>query len=220
MKHINFERIKRELKRKLKKNKLFSFDKILIFLLVFSVSMLCVTVYRKAIPIAAMSAETVAKGEIEKIVLECAGKAIETSGEPLYVSSTYASGELISIEANSKAVSQLCSNTVAYINEAVAKKKYIKIKVPLGSIIGGSYLHGAGPCISVRTVPYVAAYADISSSFSEAGINQTLYSVILNIVTDVTLVCADQNISFSTECHITVSEEIIIGNVPGGYVSR
>jgi|GEM_PF-4196085 len=217
MQRIGYKRFKVELQRKLRRIRPLSAERIVIFMLILSIIMLCVTVYRKAIPLAGMSAETVAKGEIEKIVLDAAKRAIENSNEKLYFRENDVNGSLTFVEANSKEISMLCSNVIRYIDEAVTSKKYIKIKVPIGNVIGGSYFHGTGPCISVRAVPYVAAYADIESKFSDAGVNQTLYSVVLTVNTDVTLVCADENIDFSTETKITVSEEIIVGDVPGGY---
>lgn len=185
-------------------------------LLALSVFMFCLTVYKKAIPIARMSAETVARGEIERIVLEAARNAIKNIDEDLYFHVRDSEGRLVNLSANSREVSELCSGAVSNVNELIKERRYIKIKVPLGSVLGSSFLHGTGPSVSVRALPYAAAYADVESSFTEAGINQTLYSLILVVKTEVTLVCADENISFETVTRINLSEEVIVGNVPGG----
>ena len=210
---IAFKRKIRKLTTKLNRKALY---KALALALVFSVAAFFVSAYKRAIPIARTSAETVARGEVEQIVLEAAGEAIKNIDEELYFHVRDGEGKIVNLSANSREVSELCSSVVEGINERIESRRYIKIKVPVGSVLGGSVLHGRGPAISVRALPYVASYADVSSSFGDAGINQTLYSLVLNVKTEVTLVLADESISFATETRIDLTEEIIVGNVPGG----
>ena len=212
---IVFKRKIRKLTAKLNKKAL---RRALILLLIFSALMFCVSAYKKAVPIARTSAETVARGEVEQIVLEAAGEAIKGIDEELYFHVRDSEGKIVNLSANSREVSELCSAVVDRINGQLASRRYIKIKVPVGSVLGGSVLHGRGPSISVRALPYAAAYAGVSSSFSEAGINQTLYTLTLTVKTEVTLVLDDESISFTTETRIDLSEEIIVGNVPGGFI--
>ena len=216
MQYANYADFKRRLKRRLRKIDPTRAGRLLALLLVFSLLMFSVTAYRRAIPLAAQSAETVARSEIERIVLDAARNAINGTDEALYFEVRDSEGKLVTVENRSREVSALCSAVVSNINDALKKERYIKIKVPLGSTFKSAYLHGRGPDISVRAVPYVAAYANVHSSFTDAGINQTLYSLIMTVTADVTLVCSDESIAFTTSSDITVAEEIIIGGVPSG----
>ena len=216
MQYANLADFKRRLKRRLMRIRASRAAGMLAILLVVSLIIFSVSVYRRAVPIAELSAETVARAEIERIVLEAAGQAINGTDGTLYFEVRDSDGKLVTVENRGREVSALCSAVVSNINDALKKERYIKIKVPLGSTFKSAYLHGRGPCVSVRAVPYVAAYADVHSSFTEAGINQTLYSLTMTVTTDVTLVCSNENIAFTTSCDVTVAEEIIIGNVPSG----
>lgn len=175
-------------------------------------------IYVKAIPVALLTLETVSKGVIEQKVVESAEKAIGECEADLVIRTTDSNGDIVSLEMDSAAVNRLIAGVVDNVRSDVERKGSIKVKVPLGSIFENRMLHGIGPSVSVRATPYIAAFARIDSSFYDAGINQTLHRVILTVTTDVTVVCAEKTVSFSTESIITVSEEIIVGRVPEGII--
>ncbi len=174
--------------------------------------------YVKAVPLAVMTMETVSKADIEKTVVASAERAISENENGLFAKVTNTDGEIVSLIADVNAINRLTANVISYIHTDVEKLGNIKIRVPLGSALGARLFYGAGPDIIVRATPYVAAYAHIDSSFTDAGINQTLHRMIMTVSTEVTVICAGKTVTFNTESQITVSEEIIIGSVPGGFI--
>ena len=174
--------------------------------------------YVKAVPIALVTAETVAKGSIERVIMDSAREAIGNNEAPLFSKVIDSQGTIRALEADVNAINTLSSEVVKNIHKNVKKMGAVKIKVPVGSTVNAKMLHGIGPEITVRGTPYVAAYAHIDSEFSDAGINQTLHKMILTVTADVTVVCADRTVSFTAQCVLTVSEEILVGNVPEGFI--
>lgn len=191
----------------------------MLFITVFGLSLVFFIVsYIRAVPVAILTMETVSKADIEKTVVASAERAISENESGLFAKVTNEGGDIISLEADVGAINRLTSNVVSYIHNDIKKMGNIKIPVPLGSTLGGRLFYGVGPSVIVRATPYVAAYAKIDSSFTEAGINQTLHRMIMTVSTEVTVICAGKTVTFSTESQITVSEEIIIGGVPNGVI--
>ena len=56
--------------------------------------------------------------------------------------------------------------------------------------------------------------ASFSSSFSEAGINQTLQQLNMQVSVDVTILILGQTTSFTISSQVVVAETIIVGDVP------
>lgn len=189
------------------------------FLIVCSlISLFSSALYIKAIPIALMTLETVSKGYVEKKVIEGAERAIAESKGELLSLITDSNGKVISLKADGATINSLTSRVIENIHSGMKKTGSVKVKVPVGSLISNRAFHGLGPCITVRATPYVAAYATVDSTFTDAGINQTLHRMLLTVSTDVTVVCAGKTLSFSTQTVMTVSEEIIVGGVPDGFI--
>ncbi len=174
----------------------------------------------KAVPYAYESLETVAKGKIEEITVSASERAINSLEGQLMIKTFNESGQIIAYEKNSALVNKLVSSVLDEINGSVKSLGCVRVRVPVGNVMKNSALHGLGPCVTVRATPYVAAYASVESSFTEAGINQTLHKTLLKIKTDVTVVCDSKTVSFTSVNDITVSEEIIIGSVPSGVIRQ
>lgn len=174
--------------------------------------------YVRAVPIALLSAETVAKGSIERVIMDSARGAISENETKLFSKLFDGEGKIVALEADSAAINALTSKVVENVHESVRRMGAVKIKVPVGSTSKLGMIHGIGPEITVRGTPYVAVFAHIDSEFSEAGINQTLHKMILSVSADVTVVCADKTVTFTTESVLTVSEEVLVGSVPEGFI--
>lgn len=187
-------------------------------LIIVAVSVFFSCTYVRALPIALQTVETVARGCIEQTIMESARAALNENESPLFSKLFDANGMIIALEADVDAINKLTAEVVENVHKNIKKMGSIKIKVPVGSTMKLDMLHGVGPEITVRGTPYVATYAHIDSVFSDAGINQTLHKMILTVSAEVTVVCADKTVSFTSESVLTVSEEVLVGSVPEGFI--
>ena len=53
-----------------------------------------------------------------------------------------------------------------------------------------------------------------SSNFTQAGINQTLHQLIMDVSVDVSILALGKTQSFTVSSHVVVAETIIVGQVP------
>ena len=89
--------------------------------------------------------------------------------------------------------------------------------IPLGSIFLPEFLSGRGPQIPVNILSIRNSEATFSSSFTQAGINQTLHQLIMEIFVDVTVLVLGETNSFTVSSHVVVAQTIIVGHVPDTY---
>ena len=57
----------------------------------------------------------------------------------------------------------------------------------------------------------------MSGEFREAGINQTLYKISFNVLTEVAIVFPFKYIEIPLECQTIIAETIIVGDVPDSF---
>lgn len=93
------------------------------------------------------------------------------------------------------------------------------IDVPLGSFTGINALSGIGPTVKINIVPIGSVITSFTSSFKEAGINQTLHSVYIdvNVTISVILPLTTKHVDFVTQ--VLICENLINGKVPEVYLN-
>jgi hypothetical protein len=90
--------------------------------------------------------------------------------------------------------------------------------VPLGSLILPEFLSGKGPDIPVKILAIRNSEASFNSNFTQAGINQTLHQIIMELSVDVTVLVLGETNSFTVISHVVVAETIIVGQVPDTFL--
>ena len=63
------------------------------------------------------------------------------------------------------------------------------------------------------------ASADFTSSFSEAGINQTLHQILMEVSMDVTILVAGGTKKATISQTVVVAETVIVGIVPESFLN-
>ena len=85
------------------------------------------------------------------------------------------------------------------------------------------FLSGRGPDIPVEIMSIRNSDASFRSAFTEAGINQTLHQLIMQVSVDVTILVLGKAESFTINSQVVIAETVIVGDVPdtffqtGGY---
>ena len=120
--------------------------------------------------------------------------------------------------ARSLAETQVRTTTSDLINDEILAWDTDDLGVPLGSLILPELLSGKGPEFPVRIVAIRNSDAAFHSHFSQAGINQTLQRLTMEVIVDVTIFVLGQTQEFSVSSAVVVAETIIVGEVPETYL--
>lgn len=128
-----------------------------------------------------------------------------------------ASGEIMSIESNMLNINRLKTQCTQLINEAVKNIEQHDLGITLGTISGIHMLYGQGPMVPIKVAPKGYANTVLISSFSSAGINQTLHQIIMEITLDISAIIPGYTSSVQVVTNFVVAETVIIGTVPEAY---
>ena len=74
-----------------------------------------------------------------------------------------------------------------------------------------------GPDITIKMMTDGNVITDLKSEFKEAGINQTLHRVYLEVVCNVTILTPYETITETITNQVLLIEEVIVGNIPDAY---
>ena len=71
---------------------------------------------------------------------------------------------------------------------------------------------------SVRILSIRNSDATFSSTFSHAGINQTLHKLTMEVSVDVAVLVLGETSSFTVNSEVVVAETVIVGEVPNTFL--
>ncbi len=130
---------------------------------------------------------------------------------------TNADGEIISLESNVMNINKLKTRIVQRLERELERLPSMNIEIPIGTLLGIQLLHGKGFCVGMTVQPMGYATASIISEFTEAGLNQTLHRIIIEIDADVDAVIPGFSTRVPVKTSIVATETIIVGRVPNAY---
>lgn len=128
------------------------------------------------------------------------------------------SGRITALKTNMSEVNRLKTGILNLINDEILALDSSDIGIPLGSLILPEVFSGRGKHIPVQIMSIRNSDASFSSSFSEAGINQTLHQLTMHISVDISVLVLGQTESFSVSSQVVVAETVIVGDVPDTYL--
>lgn len=127
-------------------------------------------------------------------------------------------GRITALKTNIGEVNHLKTQTLNTINEEILDTENFDIGIPIGSIFLPEFLSGRGPQIPVKILSVRNSDATFESSFTHAGINQTLHQLNMCVLVDVTVLVLGRTVSFTVSSQVVVAETIIVGDVPDTYL--
>lgn len=128
-------------------------------------------------------------------------------------------GRITALKTNMSEVNRLKTDILNLINDEILAQSTEELSVPLGSLFLPEFLSGKGPRIPVRLLSIRNSDAEFHSDFSEAGINQTLQHLILDVKVDVTILVLGETQSFPVASQVVVAETVIVGDVPNTFLN-
>ena len=127
-------------------------------------------------------------------------------------------GRITALKTNMSEINRLKTDILNIINDEILAIDTSDIGIPTGSLFLPEFLSGRGPEIPVRILSIRNSDASFASYFSEAGINQTLHQLTMNISVDVSILVLGKHESFTVSSQVVVAETIIVGNVPDTFL--
>lgn len=128
-------------------------------------------------------------------------------------------GEITALKTNIAEVNRLQTMVLSMVDEEVLELSTEEIGIPLGNLIFPDFLSGKGPLLPIRIIAVSTSDAYFSSSFSAAGINQTLHRITLTVSATMAVLTPTETLSVNAESSMIVAETVIIGTVPHAYFS-
>lgn len=127
-------------------------------------------------------------------------------------------GRITALKTNISEVNRLKTDILNLINDEILAMDSTELGIPLGNFVFPEFLSGKGPGIPIQILSIRNSDAAFSSHFSEAGINQTLQQLIMEVSVDVTILVLGSSESFTVSSQVVVAETIIVGDVPQTFL--
>lgn len=127
-------------------------------------------------------------------------------------------GRITAMKTNMTEVNRLKTDILNIINDEILTLDTSDIGIPLGSLFLPEFLSGKGPAIPVHILSIRNSDASFVSNFSEAGINQTLHQLTMEVSVDVAVLVLGRTTSFTITSEVVVAETVIIGDVPETFL--
>lgn len=127
-------------------------------------------------------------------------------------------GRITALKTNMSEVNRLKTDILNIINDEILAMDTTDLGIHLGSLILPEFISGRGPAIPVQILSIRNSDGSFSSNFTEAGINQTLHQLSMQVSVDVSILVLGKAESFTVSSQVVVAETIIVGQVPDTFL--
>lgn len=127
-------------------------------------------------------------------------------------------GRITALKTNMSEMNRLKTDILNIINDEILALDHSDIGIPLGSLFFPEILSGKGPAIPVNILSIRNSDANFVSHFSQAGINQTLHRLNMEVSIDVAVLVLGQTSNFTMNSEVVVAETVIVGDVPQTFL--
>ena len=127
-------------------------------------------------------------------------------------------GRITALKTNMSEVNRLKTAILNLINDEILALDTSQLGIPLGNLIFPELLSGKGPVIPIEILSIRNSDASFFYSFSEAGINQTLQQLSMEIRVDIAVLVLGKTNSFTVSSQVVIAETIIVGEVPKTFL--
>lgn len=190
---------------------------IIVFLLIIGIIIGFFSFRRKYRDAICNLAETQVKNATSDLINDAIDKQIEM-GSIQYDRIVYfekdLNGQITALKTNMSEVNRLKTDTLNIINDEILALDTDSLGIPIGSLILPEFLSGKGPEIPVRILSIRNSDAAFTSTFAEAGINQTIHKLNMEVCVDVSILVLGQISNFTISSQVVVAETVIVGQVP------
>lgn len=162
-------------------------------------------------------AQTQVKNTTSDLINDAIDKQIET-GNVQYDRIVYfekdLNGRITALKTNMSEVNRLKTDILNIINDEILALETTELGISVGSLILPEIFSGRGPRIPLQILSIRNSEASFSSTFTEAGINQTLHQINMHISVDIAVLVLGRTDYFTVSSQVVIAETIIVGQVP------
>ena len=126
-------------------------------------------------------------------------------------------GRITALKTNMTEVNRLKTAILNLINDEILALDTTDITIPVGSLLLPELFSGRGFGIPIQILSIRNSDASFHSYFTEAGINQTLQQLTMDVSVDVSVLVLGKTESFTVSSQVVVAETIIVGQVPDTF---
>ena len=127
-------------------------------------------------------------------------------------------GRITALKTNMAEVNRLKTDILNLINDEILALDTANITIPIGSLVLPEFFSGQGIGIPIQILSIRNSDGSFKSYFSEAGINQTLQQLTMDVSVDVSVLVLGKTESFTVSSQVVVAETVIVGQVPNTYL--
>lgn len=126
-------------------------------------------------------------------------------------------GNIKMVGTNIITVNEIISDIPIRIQEEMEKSENNTFQIRLGSFLGSKLFAGRGPNVEIKME--IAGHLDtnLKSEFIDAGINQTLHRIYLELICEVIILTPFETMEEQIVNQVLLAEGVIVGEVPSSY---
>lgn len=121
------------------------------------------------------------------------------------------------IEFNIITINEIISDVAIRTQEKLDDFESKDVAIALGTFTGSKILTGRGPKINYKIISIGDVETDYRSEFKQAGINQTLHKIYLQVSCQVSILTPFKTIEQQIQNQVILAENIIVGEIPQTY---
>ncbi len=160
-------------------------------------------------------AENIASNTLNRIIDEAMRE-----NEYNFVNVIRDSGDrVVAVTMNSADTNLFMTKISIGLKNRIAHMDEIEARIPLGNFLPYPFLAGLGPKVPVKFLVLASTAVTAEESFLSKGINQSLYTLSLKVVTDVGIYIPAMHSSVRVENQVPIAQTIIVGSVPDSYTN-
>lgn len=126
-------------------------------------------------------------------------------------------GQVIMLQANAVNINLLARLVEREVAVKLNKLSELGIKIPLGNLTNIPFFSGKGPVLNIKILPNPTVRCFFKSEFTDAGINQTLHRIYIEVNVSMSLLMPTYKTQIDNALQMLVAENLIIGDVPYFY---
>ena len=123
-------------------------------------------------------------------------------------------GKITALKTNMSEVNRLKTAILNRINDEILAMNTEELGIPMGDLFLPEILSDRGPEFPVHILSIRNSDASFGSNFTQAGINQTLHQLTMEVYVDVAILVFGRAESFTVSAQVVVAETVIVGTVP------
>lgn len=169
--------------------------------------------------------ETLAQTQVKNVTSDLINDAIDRQicdGTIQYDRMVYfekdLDGKITALKTNMSEINRLKTDLLNLINDEILAMDSDHLGIPVGSLIFPEVFAGKGPSIPVQILTIRNSEASFFSEFSQAGINQTLQKLYMQVSVDVAVLVLGRVDDFTISSQVVIAETVIVGQVPDMFL--